>query len=218
MRTLFRFIISALCIPGLLNSCYFNSTAKIVDKASYEAQANTADLNKAPNPVVYFDGTRYYIELPRYRYGTPLSIQHSVFDDEPTEAVAEKRGDAMFLISESFAKYLTGQGGKEKVSSILVEVPNGEDLKKYSQRIPVVKKATERTVSYTYRSPNAGWLYAAAPFNWLLVDLPVTVAENAAIAAGVAAVIWVLVEADDDDDDFYPHHHHHHHHHHRHHH
>ncbi|MBR5875338.1 MAG: hypothetical protein IKZ10_00730 [Akkermansia sp.] len=213
MRTFCRHLISALSVTVLLNSCYFNSTARLVDKACYEAQANTADLNTAPNPVVYYDGNHYYVELPRYRYGEPLRIQYSVFDETALDdAVMEKRGDAMFLISESFAEYLTGQGGKEKVSSILQEVPNGDDIKKRSQRIPVVKKAAERTVYYTYRSPNAGWLYAAVPFNWLLVDLPVTVVENGAIAAGVAAFFWLILEADDDEcDDCCPHHHHHHH-------
>ena len=42
-------------------------------------------------------------------------------------------------------------------------------------------------------------MYVAVPFNWLLVDLPVTAVENAAIAACVVGVVYLLAEADDDE-------------------
>lgn len=215
MKTFFRSIIGLLCLQGMLSSCYFNSTARIYDKASYEARANAADLNASPNPVVYQNGSSYYIELPRYRYGTPLKMQHSVFDDEWSEpATLEPRGTGMFCISPEFAQYLTGESRKKCEISQLQEVPNAAEIKQLSRRIPVVRKADEREVSYVYRSPNAGWLHAAAPFNWVFVDLPVTLVENAAIVASVVGLVWLIVE--DYDDCYDEHHHHHHHRHHRH--
>ncbi len=39
-----RMGVSSLLTVALLNSCYFNSTGRLLDKARYEARANTADL------------------------------------------------------------------------------------------------------------------------------------------------------------------------------
>lgn len=213
MRSQYRAIVAALCLPGLLNSCYFNSTARLYDSAEYEARANAADLNSMPNPVVYQNGSSYYIELPRYRYGRPLQLQYSVFDQEQApEPCLEPRGTGVYRIPEELALYLTGQGGKVTELFRLEEVPDAEEIKQLSRRMPVVKRMAERHVHYTYHSPDATWLRVAAPFNWLLVDVPVTVAENAAMLAGVAGVIWLLAEVDDDDCDDCHHHGHRHHH------
>lgn len=214
MRCLYRAIVAALCLPGLLNSCYFNSTARLYDSAEYEARANAADLNSMPNPVVYQNGSSYYIELPRYRYGRPLQLQYSVFDQEQApEPCLEPRGTGVYRIPEELALYLTGQGGKVPEVFSMEEVPQAEEIKQLSRRMPVVKRAEEHQISYTYQSPDATWLRVAAPFNWLLVDMPVTVVENAAIVAGVAGVIWLLAEVDDDDCDDCHHHGHRRHHH-----
>ena len=208
MRSLSKALWAVLSLPVMLNSCYFNSTGSLIDKAQYEARANAADLNVSPNPVVYQNGSNYYIELPRYRYGHPVKLQYSVFDQEsPMEASMEPRGMGMYRISEEYARYLTGQGKKTDELFSMQEVANADEVKMLSRRIPVVKKADDHMVAYSYESPNSGWLYAAVPFNWLLVDLPVTVVENAVIVAGVAGVIWLLAEADDDCDDCHHHHH-----------
>ena len=92
MRSLTKTIGAVLCLPVMLNSCYFNSTGSLIDKAQYEARANAADLNVSPNPVVYQNGSHYYIELPRYRYGHSVKLQYSVFDQEsPMEASLERQ-------------------------------------------------------------------------------------------------------------------------------
>ena len=212
MRSFARVMWAALCLPMVLNSCYFNSTGRLLDKAQYEARANAADLNVSPNPVVFQNGSNYYIELPRYRYGSPVKLQYSVFNQKTSEeASLEPRGMGVFRISKDYALYLTGQGKKPAGLISLQEVANADEVKMLSRQIPVVKKADEHMVAYSYTSPDAGWLHAAVPFNWLLVDLPVTVAENAAIVAGVAGVIWLIAEIDDGDDCYHHHHHRHHH-------
>lgn len=198
---------AVLCLPMVLNSCYFNSTGRLLDRAQYEARANAADLNVSPNPVVYQNGADYYIELPRYRYGSPVKLQYSVFSQKTAEEAAlEPRGMGVFRISEDYALYLTGQGKKPAEHFSMQEVANADEVKMLGRRIPVVKKADEHMVAYSYTSPDAGWLHAAVPFNWLLVDLPVTVAENAVIVAGVAGVIWLIAEIDDDCDECHHHH------------
>lgn len=211
MKSIYRISVALMCLPGLLSSCYFNSTGRIYAAAQYEARANAADLNTMPNPVVYQNGENYYIELPRYRYGQPIKLQYSVFDQEdPAPTQMDYRGIGMFRISKELAMYLTGERSKATGATELTEVPDAAEIRQLSLRIPVVRKADERMVAYTYRSPNAGWLKAVAPVNWLFVDLPVTLVENAAIVAGVAGVVWLVVEgADDDCDDCWDDCHHH---------
>lgn len=184
----------------LLNSCYFNSTGVLLDKAKYEATATTADLANHPAPLVYTDGTEYYIELPRYRNGAAPQIHYSAFEQQQTNTEgAEKRGMGMFRIPADYANWLTGKGKKVDNVAFLEEEPNADAVKSRCSTLPVVKSPGNRTVNYTYTSPNAGLMYVAVPFNWLLVDLPVTAVENAAIAACVVGVVYLLAEADDDE-------------------
>ena len=205
-----RIGVSGLLLVALLNSCYFNSTGRLLDKARYEARVNTADLKTAPNPVVYTDGTEYYIELPRYRYGIPVRLQYTP-SEQSQEPVSEKRGMGLFRIPADFAQYLTGQGKGPQEPLFLEEVPNADLLKKQCRTVPVVKPAGDKMVTYTYESPNAGLIRVAAPFNWLLVDLPVTVLENGVAIAAVAGLLYLATHDDEDcDDDCHEHHHHHH--------
>ena len=140
-----------------------------------------------------------------------ISAANSAQEQTPSPSL-EARGTGMFRIPEELALYLTGQGGQMNEMFSLEEVPEAEEIKQLSRRMPVVKRVAERHVHYTYHSSDAAWLRVAAPFNWLLVDVPVTVAENAAMLAGVAGVIWLLAEVDDDDCDDCHHHGHRHHH------
>lgn len=184
----------------LLNSCYFNSTSVLLDKAQYEATATTADLATHPAPLVYTDGTEYYIELPRYSANPSPKLQRSAFEqNEATDTAPEKRGVGMFRIPADYANWLIGKGKKVDNVAFLEEVPNADAIKSRCSVMPVVKSPGNRTVNYTYTSPNAGLMYVAVPFNWLLVDLPVTAVENAAIAACVVGVVYLLAEADDDE-------------------
>lgn len=183
----------------LLDSCYFNSTGVLLDKAKYEATATTADLSTQPTPQVYTDGTEYYIELPRYRSGVAPQLHYSAFEQQQDSPAPEKRGMSLYRIPADYALWLTGKGKKVDNVSFLEEVPDAAVIKSRCSTLPVVKSPGNRTVNYTYTSPNAGLMYVAVPFNWLLVDLPVTAVENAAIAACVVGVVYLLAEADDDE-------------------
>lgn len=202
MKSVYRYFVVLMSLPVLLSSCYFNSTGRIYAAAQYEARANAADLNTCPTPLVYQNGELYYIELPRYRYGQPVKLQYSVFDqEEQAPALLDYRGTSMFCISKEMALYLTGASSRNVEMSEMREVQNAMEIKQLSRHIPVIRKADDRMVAYTYRSPNAGWLQAVAPVNWLFVDLPVTLVENAALVAGVVGVVWLVVEGQDEDCD-----------------
>lgn len=220
---MFKHILSTLLFGlavCLLNSCYFNSTGRLLDRAQYEAYATTADLSTQPAPLVYTDGTGYFIELPRYRSNGAPKLQYSIFgQSNENTAPPEKRGVGMFRIPEDYANWLTGRGRRVENAAFMVEMPNAEAIKARCSTLPVVKAPGNRTINYTYRSPNAGWMYVAVPFNWLLVDLPVTAVENAAIAACLVGVAAILSENDEcplcgHDYDSHHHRHHCHHHHH----
>ena len=199
-------LIAYLLCPLLLcpmNSCYFNSTGRLIDRAQYEARATTADLATMPSPQVYTDGTEYYIELPRYRNGDAPQLQKSIFDNEPEgSAPIERRGMGLFRIPKNYALWLTGKGKKVNHVDFLEEVPGAAGIKARCTTMPIIRKGGDRSVTYTYRSPNAGLMYVAVPFNWLLVDLPVTVVENAAVAACIVGVAYVASMNDDEECDF----------------
>ena len=212
-----RACVVGLLLPAMLNGCYFNSTGRMLSRAEYEARANVADLKTAPNPVVYTNGADYYVELPRYRFGKPVRLQYSLLSQSstPPEDVSEKMGMTLYRIPADYALYLTGQGKKVKEIAFLEEVKNAETVKAQCRTLPVRKDAGDKMVSYTYTSPNAGLMRAAAPFNWLLVDMPVTVAENAVAAAAVLGFFYLMDKLDEDwdddcDDDCHHHHNHHH--------
>lgn len=97
----------------------------------------------------------------------------------------------MFRIPEDYANWLTGRGRKVDNIAFIAEVPNAEDIKARCTTLPVVKAPGNRTVNFTYHSPNAGWMYLAVPFSWLLVDLPVTIVENSVLAAYVVSLACI---------------------------
>ncbi len=186
-----------IALTALLNSCYFNSTGKLRDYASFQASANTADLATSPTPQVLSDGYAYYIELPRYRFGPPVKLQYFVFDQNPVPLNAkEQRGTGLFRIPKEYAMYLIGKESNVTTALTLEEVPDADSIKSVCCHIPVVKDPGERIVSYTYRHPQSEWLNAAVPFNWLLIDMPITVAQNAAIVAAVAGYVYLSVKHD----------------------
>lgn len=179
-------------MPLLLTSCYFNSAGKIFDNASHQACAFTQDIKPHTGQVVYKDGDNYYIELPRYRFDKPVTLQYNALLDEDEDAdkkVLEKKGMAMYSIPENFALYLIGKRSSPKVPDYMVQLDDGSYYKKYGEQIPVVRKPGKYCECYTYKSPNAGWLYLGGVFDWLCVDLPVTCVENALVIAGSFAVM-----------------------------
>ncbi|MBR3925895.1 MAG: hypothetical protein IKJ58_03940 [Akkermansia sp.] len=175
----------------LLNSCYFNTTGWLCNQASYEAYATTSDMEQLPHPRVYANSRGHYIELPRYTAKAPANIQRHLFEAPPASPPErERRGTGLFLIPADYAAWLTGSGPKVRAVSYLEEVEDADLIKMTSMSLPVVKPSIERSVVYAYRSPNADWMYAATPFSFLLVDLPVTVAENAVVIGGVFVLAY----------------------------
>ena len=181
---------------AVLSSCYFNSAGRLVDSASYQAKVSTESVKQGKN--VYYRGEKYYVEVARHRLEpeSPLNLcAMANRDDEKFEPIP--KGTQICEIPEDYGLYLTGlRDGPKPRDGYLQPVENGDEIKEKGTPLPVVRTAPLLEHTFNYNSPNKVWRYAAAPFAWLLVDLPVTCVENATIAG-----LFILLNSDDDDDD-----------------
>lgn len=189
-----RTVIGALLCLSMLNSCYFNSAGHIVRAASYNATVDTGEL-KANSGSVYTDGVCYYVEMMRYRFEKPVTTQYSAFDTDskpktPQMTAMERQ---MYRIDADFADYLTGKSSSYGSSK---PVPVSESKASIAARcnaLPITRTASSTRHDYQHSSPGAFWLYTAAGFDWLCVDLPVTCVENSLVIAGVATVGALMI-------------------------
>lgn len=180
-------VLAGMTLP-MLNSCYFNSAGHIVDAASHPARVYTEDISVGKQ--VYTDGDSYYIELPHYRYGKKVVTQYNALnsDSSDSEAVRAYKGMQMFKIPADYAQYIMGNTKKPVSLSYVYPVKNGDAIKRY-QSYPVKVKPAADTADWEYNSPNAPWLYTACVFDWLIVDLPITLLENSLLVTGVTLAI-----------------------------
>lgn len=184
---------AGMALP-MLSSCYFNSAGHIVDAASHKARVYTEDISVGK--TVFTDGNRYYIELPHYRYGKKITTQYNALDDEPSSNNAERtyKGMQMFEIPADYALYITGKSSSPVTLTYVRPVENGPEIKRFNS-LPVTRKPAEGTTDWEYKSPYAPLLYTACAFDWLIVDLPITLVENALMITGVTiALIAVAAE------------------------
>lgn len=180
-------VLAGMTLPTL-NSCYFNSAGHIVDAASHPARVYAEDISVGKQ--VYTDGDSYYIELPHYRYGKKVVTQYNALDSDSSDskAVRTYKGMQMFEIPADYAQYLMGKTKKPVSLSYVYPVKNGDAIKRY-QSYPVKVKPAADTADWKYNSPNAPWLYTACVFDWLIVDLPITLLENSLLVTGVTLAI-----------------------------
>ena len=178
---------AGMALP-MLSSCYFNSAGHIVDAASHKARVYTEDISVGK--TVFTDGNRYYIELPHYRYGKKITTQYNALDDETSSNNAERtyKGMQMFEIPADYALYITGKSSSPVTLTYVRPVENGPEIKRFNS-LPVTRKPAEGTTDWEYKSPYAPLLYTACAFDWLIVDLPITLVENALMVTGVTLAL-----------------------------
>jgi len=183
----FSSALAIACFACLLSSCYFNSAGHIFDNASYRAVNDMADLK--PGDHVYSDGSNYYVELPRYRFGKKVRTQMSVFGKANFAARTPIKGETdMVQIPADYAAYLTGRSGSLPQSITLAGAGDAEKVKSSGLTTQtVVKTATlgDQGLRYfNHQSPNSAWWYTLGAFDWLCVDLPMTCLENSLMICG----------------------------------
>lgn len=198
MRKTLKVIGMGLLMMLSLNSCWFNSAGAFFRQGSYDAQANIMDV--APGQYVYSDGSKYYVELPRYRVAKEYQLLYMPDDDKKERPVVVTRTSQkdLYQIPADFAMYLIGQVNyPDSPSGINRVLPEDEDELRASltQKYLVVrpKSGNSYRYSFEYNSPNAAWWYTAGVLEALCIDLPMSVAVN---CAGVCLAAQSMKEED----------------------
>lgn len=180
--------IASVCL--MLNSCYFNSAGHLFTKAAYMASANSSDAQVGKQ--VYAYGGDYYVELPRYRVGKKVLTQYEYGRKDERKEEPQPTGDVMlFKIPADFAMYLTGRAQSPSVPNFMTPVADGSDIKKKADVYTIVRQGGASSQKFNYTSPNAAWWYTAGVLDWLCIDLPVTITENALYMAFAVVAIAV---------------------------
>lgn len=181
----------------VLNSCYFNSAQHFTEQAGYKACSKVQDIKNGD--VVYSDGTRYYVELPRYRVGKKIYWQISSGAKDDRVVKEHPTGDKeLFEVPQDFALYLTDPNAKTgSVPTYMTRVKDPDEVKKRATtRLPIVYKPGEKTTTYKYSSPNAVWWWTGGVFSWLCVDLPLSCTEMVADISAVVCLAFLQLESD----------------------
>ena len=160
MRKPLKAIGIGLLMMVSLSSCWFNSAGAFFRQGSYDAQANIMDV--APGQYVYSDGSKYYVELPRYRVAKEYQLLYMPDDDKKERPVVVTRTSQkdLYQIPADFAMYLIGQVNyPDSPSGINRVLPEDEDELRASltQKYLVVrpKSGNSYRYSFEYNSPNA---------------------------------------------------------------
>lgn len=192
---LLRSAVGSLLCLSLFSSCYFNSAGHIVRAASYNATVDTGEL-KADSGYVYSDGSNYYVEMMRYRFEKPVTTQYSAFDTDKTPQAPQMKAmeRQMYRIDADFAAYLTGSSNSYGSNRPVPVSESKSDIAARCTKQLITRSASSARHEYRYSSPSSFWLYTAAGFDWLCVDLPITCVENSLVVAGaVTLVAWEVL-------------------------
>lgn len=193
MKNLFLILPLAVLV---LNSCRSYIGQRAFERAEYTAFCLPADISAESGRQVLSDGKGYYMELPRYR-NMPRALNFidsmgaKIARSEQQEVVSGVSD--LYRLHPALAHYVTGRSGN-KPSDLegkitLVDTP--EPIRaRCTEQLPIVKSVDKDAPSQCWRrvtSPHAtahkAWGYTAT----VLVDAPVTVAQNVALAAGFVA-------------------------------
>lgn len=178
INTLYRSVALACALSVALSSCYFNSAGYITDAASHTAMMDTSELKIGQ--AVYTNGVNYYVEIPHVRYDSPVVLQYNAFgqSDNSSAVVNRKSGTVMVEVPADFARYLTGESTIPFDLNGKVKMAEEPDLVRTYSRKPIVNMGGAMRALYDYNSPNSGWLWTAAVFDWLIVDFPITLTQS----------------------------------------
>lgn len=178
----FSQLMLATAASAFTSGCYFNSAGYFTHQAGYDATSLVQSVKTGES--VLTDGAHYYIELERFRFEVPREVMYSAFDDEKQEKpVLTPTGEyELFEIPADFAMFLTGKETGPDKPAFMNRVANADEVKSTATtRMPIVAKPANYVELYKYKSPNAGWWYTAAVFDWICVDMPITCVQNSLV-------------------------------------
>lgn len=181
-----------------LSSCRTNIGSQISERDNYKAACNLADVK--PGTRLLKKNGNYYLELPRYRMGKPLLTClfniNDTFNSEPEYLEMDTMD--YYRIPSSYAHKLTT--GKTNFttnpSDFHLENKSESDFTKGTQVYDITGTATLKDVFICERKveESSSHMYNAAGIaTTVIVDLPATLALNAAVLGGFVATSPALL-------------------------
>ncbi|MBE6420329.1 MAG: hypothetical protein E7031_09395 [Akkermansiaceae bacterium] len=165
----------------LCSGCYFNTAGHIFDAASHDVCVRASDIKVGQK--IYSDGSNYYLTLPKYRYEPEvLTLRGRGELNRSVARLSHKEGTQVVKIKPEFVQYLTSGSGSN-ISYTLA--PVDEDVLSKSSCVGSVGYLCDHSTpqSFTETSSAAPWLYFLGALDWLCVDLPVTLTQNAVMVS-----------------------------------
>lgn len=212
MKPTFLTCIAIVFTGVLLNSCRSYIGQRAHERAEYVGFCLPADISSESGRQVLSDGRDYYIELPRYRK-MPRALNW--IDSMGTKFCLpdkneEVSGEPDFCrLHPELARYVIGRSNRKPsdLEGKITLVDNPDEIRPLcTERLSIVNSVDKEAMSQCARritSPNATahkiWGYTAT----VLLDAPITVVQNTALAAGfgvgfvgsaIAAPIWLPIQ------------------------
>lgn len=189
-------IILAVMWVGL-SSCRSYIGKNCFERAEYDAFSLSTDISPVGGRKVLSDGKRYYIQLPRYRRASHTFNWAEIMGDKfrkPNQTVSVPGEEDVYTLHPELALYVTGQSDKppSDITKLCTPAEHPADiLPLCTKSLPIVntpKKDSGDTVLGYRRiiSPNADFHRAMGYTSGLLLDIPLTVAQNASLVAAGA--------------------------------
>lgn len=189
-------IIFAVMWVGL-SSCRSYIGKNCFERAEYDAFSLSTDISPADGRKVLSDGKRYYIQLPRYRRASRTFNWVEMMGDKfrkPNQTVRVPGEEDVYTLHPELALYVTGQSTKPPSDITKLCTPAEHPaaiLPLCTKNFPIVNTPEKDSGSMVlgYRriiSPNAGFHRAMGYTTGLLLDVPLTVAQNASLVAAGA--------------------------------
>ncbi len=180
-----------------LSSCRSYIGKNCFERAEYDAFSLSTDISSADGRKVLSDGERYYIQLPRYRRASRTFNWAEMMGDKfrKSEQTVRVPGvEDIYTLHPELALYVTGQSTKPP-SDITKQCTPAERATDFlphcTKSLPIVNTPEKGSEGMTlgYRriiSPNAGFHRAMGYTSNLLLDVPLTVVQNATLVAAGA--------------------------------
>lgn len=180
-----------------LSSCRSYIGKNCFERAEYDAFSLSTDISPAGGRKVLSDGKRYYIHLPRYRRASRTFNWVEMMGDKfrkPNQTVRVPGEEDVYTLHPELALYVTGQSAKppSDITKLCTPAEHPADiLPLCTNSLPIVNTPENDSSGMIlgYRriiSPNAGFHRAMGYTSGLLLDVPLTVAQNASLVAAGA--------------------------------
>lgn len=165
----------SVCI-GLNSCCWFNSAGKICDVASHQAAVCASNAKRV---TVDAQGN-YYVQMNHIfaDYKRNLLLTNDTNIRKGERSIYDKSLQ-WYRVNPEYGQYLTGIRSDKALITSLKPVSDSTALE--NSYTKTIVQNHDQVFLYDHTSPNAGWMYLGAVFEFLCVDVPVSATMNAGL-------------------------------------